>query len=93
MYRRVPKTKPLSLSEEPSGNTDNEIVWTEHIALKEAILSLSDEDRELLFMRYINNVPIAVLSSIYNVSRFSLSRRLKNILSMLRKNLEKEAEE
>ncbi len=85
------RKKSLPLPEEPSDDTDHEKLWTEHIALKEAVFSLSDEDRELVLLRYINDVPVGVLSSLYNVSRFSISRRLKKILSVLRKNLEKEA--
>ncbi|MBQ8725041.1 MAG: sigma-70 family RNA polymerase sigma factor [Oscillospiraceae bacterium] len=87
------RKKALPLSEEPTDDTDYEELWTEHIALKEAICSLSDNDRELILMRYINEVPLGVLSSLYNVSRFSLSRRLKKILSVLRNDLDKEVKE
>ncbi len=87
------RKKPVSLTEEPSDSTDHEEIWTEHIALKDAVYALSDEDRELVLLRYINDVPVGVLSELYNVSRFSLSRRLKKILSALRQSLEKEVQE
>lgn len=84
------RKKPLPLTEEPSDHTDHEEIWTEQIAMKAAVDALSDEDRELVLMRYINDVPVGVLSNIYNVSRFSLSRRLKRILAQLKQSLEKE---
>ncbi|MGN0630013.1 MAG: sigma factor-like helix-turn-helix DNA-binding protein, partial [Ruminococcus sp.] len=51
---------------------------------------LPENDRELVLLRYVNEVPLSVISKLYNVSRFSLSRRLKRILSQLKDSFEKE---
>lgn len=60
----------------------------DQITLREALQALSPEDRELLFLRYMNDVPISVISGIYKVSRFSLYRKLKRILKRIRNELE-----
>ncbi len=60
----------------------------DQITLREALQNLSPEDRELLFLRYVNDVPVSVISGIYKVSRFSLYRKLKCILKKIRRELE-----
>ena len=46
----------------------------EQIVLREALQKLSPEDRELLFLRYVNEVPVSVISGIYKISRFAMYR-------------------
>ena len=60
------------------------------ISLHDALNKLPAEDRELILLRYINNEPLSVISAIYGISRFALSRKLKRILSALRNELGKE---
>lgn len=48
---------------------------------------LSTEDREIIMLRYINEVPVGTLSKMYSVSRFSMSRRISRILAELKKDL------
>ena len=45
----------------------------------------------MVLLRYVNGEPIGVISEITGMSRFAVSRRLKKVLGMLRKELEKEA--
>ena len=47
---------------------------------------LSDEDREIILLRYANEVPVGVLSELYGVSRFKMGRRIKKIVIMLKKD-------
>ena len=77
-YRRI---KPLSLVDNDQPYYDN---MEEHFALKNAMASLPDEDRDLIILRYVNEVPVNVLCKMYKVSRFVLYRRIKSILKQLR---------
>lgn len=59
-------------------------------SLKEALDKLSDEDREIILLRYVNEVPLNVMARIYSVSRFALNRRIKKILGYLHNYIGKE---
>ena len=65
----------------------------ERIILTEALQKLSDEEREMLFLRYINEVPVPVMSGLYKISRFAVYRKLKGILKKLRNETEKEGQD
>ena len=54
------------------------------IALREELDKLGAEDRELILLRYANEVPVKVLCRLYKQSRFSLYRRINRILKVLR---------
>ena len=58
------------------------------LALSNAIRKLPEEDSELILLRYKNEVPVSVLSKLYGVSRFAMDRRIKKILSVLKKDFE-----
>lgn len=58
------------------------------IALRAELDKLPPDDRELVLLRCVNEVPVAVLSRLYGVSRFALRRRLNGILKALRDALE-----
>ncbi len=58
------------------------------IALRSELDRLSPEDRELVLLRVVNEVPVGVLCRLYGVSRFALYRRLRGILKRLRERLE-----
>ena len=58
------------------------------IALQTELDKLNGEDRELVLLRYINEVPMGVLCKLYGQSRFSLYRRIKHILKVLGDALE-----
>ena len=56
--------------------------------LRAALEKLAPEDRELLLLRCVNEVPWDTLSALYGVSRFALSRRLRALLAGLKRELE-----
>lgn len=58
------------------------------IALRAELDKLDVEDRELILLRYVNEVPVKVLCGLYQQSRFSLHRRMKRILKVLREALD-----
>lgn len=90
---RFRKKTAEELPEDIPDNSSGEDEMLTGIILRQALDNLSDEDREIILLRYINDVPIGVISKLYNVSRFTLSRRIKRILASLRNEFEKEGTE
>ena len=60
------------------------------ICLREALQKLAPDEREMLFLRYVNDVPVPVMSRLYSISRFAMYRKLKSILKKMRSEMEKE---
>ena len=67
---------------------ESSLLW--RICLADALRKLSPQEREMLFLRYVNDVPVPVISGLYHISRFAVYRRLRNILKRLRIEMEKE---
>ena len=80
---RRPNTEPLpeNLPTEP----DDPLL---SLTLRSELDGLPPEDRELVLLRVVNEVPVGVLCKLYGVSRFALYRRLRGILKRLRERLE-----
>lgn len=85
-YRRKSHEELPDDLQDNSYSEDNIIMG---VTLSDALKSLPDEDREIIMLRYVNDEPVGVISRLYNISRFALNRRIKNILETLRKELEK----
>ena len=87
------KTITYSLDEETdipmTDGFENALIQT--LSLQNALQSLSPEERELIFLRYVNDVPVPVISGLYQISRFAVYRKLKSILQKVR--IEMEADE
>ena len=66
---------------------------TEQILLRDALERLSAEERELVFLRYVNDVPVPVISGLYRISRFAVYRELRSILHKVRVEMEAEQDE
>ena len=62
----------------------------ERISLIDALQKLSEEEREMLLLRYVNDVPASVISRLYHISRFAVYRRLKRILKKVKDEMEGE---
>ncbi|MBE6861880.1 MAG: sigma-70 family RNA polymerase sigma factor [Ruminococcus sp.] len=78
------------LSEETVSEENIEETVISGFSLQQALDSLSQEDREIILLRYINEVPINVIAGLYNISRFAVNRRIKKILDTLHNILGKE---
>lgn len=78
------KRQAEELSENIPDDYDFEDCILTNAALGSAIQSLPQEDKELVVLRYINEVPVSVLAELYGVSRFKMGRRIKTILDELR---------
>lgn len=62
----------------------------EIICLKNALAMLSQDDQELLLLKYANEVPAATICRIFNISRFTLYRRTTKALAQLKNALSEE---
>lgn len=54
------------------------------LAVRAALDTLEETDRELLLLRFVNEVPIQVISGLLGMSRFAVYRRTGRALKQLR---------
>jgi len=92
-YRDREITYSLEESENLSESESFELPLLQRLSLMDALDQLSPEDREMLFLRYINEVPVSVMSGLYNISRFAVYRKLNSILKKLRTSVEEDLNE
>ncbi|MBR2824818.1 MAG: RNA polymerase sigma factor [Solobacterium sp.] len=62
----------------------------DRIAIEDALEQLTEELREIIVMRYVSDMSVADIGKVMGISRFSVNRRLKEGLRILRKILEGE---
>lgn len=86
---RKPKTE--SLEEEVIESFNEEEMITQ-ISIRIALSELDEMDRELLLLRYANDVPVSVISKFYGISRFAVYRKLLQATKNLKGKLGKEDE-
>ena len=53
------------------------------MTVRAALGELEEEERELMLLRYVNEVPISVICNLYQMSRFSIYRKMRKILKTL----------
>ena len=91
------RDREITYSLEETGNLPEsesfEQSLLQRLRLRDALDQLSPEEREMLFLRYINEVPVAVMSGLYNISRFAVYRKLNSILKKLRTSVEEDSNE
>ena len=83
-YRDREITYSLEETEDLPESESFEQSLLQRLSLMAALKQLSPEEREMLFLRYINEVPVAVMSGLHNISRFAVYRKLNSILKKLR---------
>ena len=84
------KHMPQELTDEQAYDENMEDSLLSDLDLRTALSKLSEEDRELILLRYINEVPVNVMAKLYNISRFALNRRINRVLGMMHEYLGKE---
>ena len=91
-YRRI---KPVSTEDEEAlaVTTEFEDALVERTAVKEALDKLSEDDRELVILRLVNDEPIGEIAKMYGMSRFAVTRRLNKAKSTLKELLERGSDE
>lgn len=72
------------------GNPEERLVAS--IVLRQALDELTEEDRELVLLRHVNQVPVGTIAGMFGISRFAVYRRLREALCFLRKRLDGEEE-
>lgn len=60
------------------------------ISVRTALAQLNETDRELLLLRYVNEVPVSVICKLYGISRFAVYRRISQAAKNLKEKLGKE---
>lgn len=83
-YRKK-RPQPLTWDEPASAGFEEETA--ERVALGAAMETLSENERELLLLRYVNGLSFADLSKMYGRSRFALSRELSKITRRLERRM------
>lgn len=78
------KAEPLD-DEISDGFSEEEMF--ENIAVWAALAQLDEADRELLLLRYVNEVSVAVIGKIYGISRFAVYRRVAQAVKKLKEKL------
>lgn len=81
--KRVSEELPEDLAE---GSVEEALV--ESLDMRRALAKLTPMERELVLLRFVNEVPVKVLCELQECSRFALNRRLKQVLKKLRGYLE-----
>ena len=76
------------LDEKIADDKDYEDFILTNVALGNAIKNLPEEDKEIIILRYINDVPIGVLGELFGMSRVRMSRRIKGIRRHLKQTLD-----
>lgn len=61
--------------------------WIDGLALKSAIEKLPQEEQELLFLRYVNELSVASICRLVGISRFAVYRRISRSLKQLKEEL------
>ncbi|NCB92560.1 MAG: RNA polymerase sigma factor [Clostridia bacterium] len=87
------KEKPESLPREWDSMMpadEKSMQWAENLSLYVALKELPREERELIFLRVVNEVPMGELTQLYQMSRFALYREIKRILKKLERSLSDE---
>ena len=64
--------------------------WINNLTLKSIISKLPQEEQELIFLRYVNEISITAICKITGFSRFTVYRRLSKALKWLKEELKKE---
>lgn len=83
--------KPVmeQLSDEMSDESHEDKMLTK-LVIREALSELSEEEKEILLLRYVNEVPVSVICKMFQLSRFALYRKIKKAIKKLQNKLGEE---
>ncbi|MDE6759436.1 MAG: RNA polymerase sigma factor [Lachnospiraceae bacterium] len=80
------KRKPLELSDNLPGE-DMESALLDSVILRQALHEPTEYERELVLLRYVNEVPVSDLANFYGISRFALYRETKSVLKKMERRI------
>ena len=64
--------------------------WINNLTLKSILSKLPQEEQELIFLRYVNEISITTICKITGFSRFVIYRKLSKVMKWLKEELKKE---
>ena len=77
----------LLLMDQLCDEKNNDEVWTEHVALNEAMGRLGEREKRILFLRYYEGKTQTEISEEVGISQAQVSRLEKNALNNIRINI------
>lgn len=77
-----------AIAEEAVQDTSEELINS--LTLRAAIAKLPQEEQELLFLRYVNEISVTSICKMTGMSRFTVYRRLSKTVKRLKEELKKE---
>ncbi len=80
------KPKPDALPDELETPFSEDTLLTT-ISLQDALSKLDPDERELLLLRYANEVPVTVICRMFQLSRFAVYRKISKALRKLQDRL------
>lgn len=90
MRRKKLESLPKELPGETmvsSGDKSMEDTLVDSVVLRQALHDLTEYERELVLLRYVNEVPVADLAKLFGKSRYALYRETKKVLRKLERRL------
>ena len=77
----------LELLDQLYDETQSDEIWTEHVALREAINRLTDREKKILMLRYYEGKTQTEISAEVGISQAQVSRLEKNALASVKKEI------
>lgn len=77
----------LQLMDQLSDENQSDEIWTEHVALRQAMEKLGEREKKILLLRYFEGKTQTEISSEVGISQAQVSRLEKNALGCLRKEI------
>ena len=77
----------LELLDQLCDETQSDEIWTERVALREAIARLSERERKILQLRYFEGKTQTEISAEVGISQAQVSRLEKNAIGSIRKEI------
>ena len=74
--------------EQAEGSFENKVL--NQVVMQDALSKLSVEEKELLLLRYVNEVPVSVICNLFHMSRFAVYRKIKQALKRMQLELGEE---
>lgn len=83
------RKRPVEFLDEAAADCHTKDNMAEQLYVRIALSELDAKDRELLLLRYANDVPVSVLCKLFGISRFAVYRRIQQAAKKLKEKLEK----
>ena len=85
VYESLSQEQECTLAESWEESMEERTVKS--LTLRKALQSLEEEGRELILLRYVNELPVGDIAELMNISRFSVLRKTKKYLKELEQEL------